>query len=286
MATQITNQANLTFNYGTATGSVTSNVATTTLLAPLSVEKTSVGNTYRADDKITYVLSVQNNGNTTISGITVSDDLGTYVLDEESLTPLVHTGEASLYVNGVYVSAIIGAMEENRVIFTLPALAPGANALVVYLAEVNEYAPLTAGSVIENTVTVTSASIPGALTATNIITVEDYADISIRKEMSPDAVSDGDVLTYTFTVRNDGNTDATGVVLTDIFNPAPDAISVVVDGQTVAVTNYSYVDGFLTLPVGDDFSMTVPAATIERNPNTGEITRIPGVLVITVSGMI
>ena len=59
---QITNQANLSFRYGNATGSAVSNIATATLLDPLSVEKTSVDVTYRADDRLTYVLSLQNNG--------------------------------------------------------------------------------------------------------------------------------------------------------------------------------------------------------------------------------
>ena len=40
---QITNQANLTFNYGGVAGSAISNIATATLLEPLSAEKTSTG---------------------------------------------------------------------------------------------------------------------------------------------------------------------------------------------------------------------------------------------------
>ena len=49
MPTQITNQASLVYNYGSATGNAVSNIATTTLLDPIAADKTSVGNTYRPE---------------------------------------------------------------------------------------------------------------------------------------------------------------------------------------------------------------------------------------------
>ena len=62
MPTQITNQANIAFNYGNVAGSATSNIATTTLLDPIAAEKRSVGTTYRAGERITYTVSIVNNG--------------------------------------------------------------------------------------------------------------------------------------------------------------------------------------------------------------------------------
>lgn len=56
MATQITNRAQLTFQYGTSTGSVFSNVATTTLQGPLAIEKTSVGGDYNGQGELAYVI--------------------------------------------------------------------------------------------------------------------------------------------------------------------------------------------------------------------------------------
>ena len=85
-------------------------------------------------------------------------------------------------------------------------------------------------------------------------------------------------------ITNTGNTPATGVVLTDAFNPAPSNITVTVDGQPVETTDYTYEHGLLTLPTGTSYEMTVPAATVTENPETGEITVIPGTLLITVEG--
>lgn len=108
MPTQITNQASLVYNYGSATGNAVSNIATTTLLDPIAADKTSVGDTYRPGENITYVLSIQNHGNTALTGISITDNLGSYTVGGTTVTPLTYANSASLYINGVYSAPITG----------------------------------------------------------------------------------------------------------------------------------------------------------------------------------
>lgn len=288
MATIITNQATLTYNFGDQTATAESNIATAVLQGPINITKSSLDTTYTSGEDITYFVSLTNSSESALTNVTAVDNLGAYALSPTlSVTPLTYTGPARLFINGDLTTELTPTVTDNSVTFTIPSIPSGANAIIAYKATVNNNAPLLSGSTIENTVSATADGIVETATDSHVLTAEDYADVEIVKSMFPESVTSGDTLTYNFDIYNYGNTDATNVVLTDTFSPAPTQITVSINGDAVSETEYSYENGVLTLPAqGATTTVTVPAATFTQNPTTGEITRTPGEINITVTGII
>ena len=81
---QFTNQAQLSYNNTV----VNSNVVVGEILEVVSANKTAVVNTYSADGTVTYVISIVNTGGTSVTGLTVTDDLGAYQQGTETRVPL------------------------------------------------------------------------------------------------------------------------------------------------------------------------------------------------------
>lgn len=287
MAQIITNQASLNYQYNGQTGSAVSNIATATLTEALSVEKVSLEDVYRFGEELTYSVSFANDSGSALTGVTVTDNLGSYTVGGAAVTPLSYVGPAILFVNGVFSGNITPALEANSVVFTIPTLASGARAQILYKAAVNSFAPLAEGSTITNTVSVLGAGVTTPVTDSDTVTVDNYADVTITKTMTPSSVVDGEALTYTFVINNYGNTEATNIVLTDAFDPAPENITVSVNGAAIDDSDYSYVGGVLTLPVAtSSFTLSLPAATVSQDAATGAVTVTPSSLTVTVTGVI
>ncbi len=285
MAQTITNQASLSYQVGAVTSSVRSNIATATVSQALRVTKTPLNEEYRAAGTVTYVVSLTNGGSSALSDITVTDTLGTYETGGgTAVTPLTIDGDALLLTDGAVTGRLTPAAGEESVSFTIPALAAGSDAQLIYSAQVNETAPLAPGSTIVNTVTAEAAGLTDPVTATAAINVAEYADVAVVKTMSPAELSDGDPLTYTFTLTNSGNTEATQLTLTDAFDPAPASITVTVDGTARASTEYTYEGGVLTFPSETGTPISLPAAEITQDETTGVVTVVPAAVTVTVVG--
>ncbi len=288
MPTTITNQATLQYTYGTTTATAASNIATTVMQEAFSVYKSTLENTYRADGELTYLVTLVNSGRNALTNVTITDNLGTYAVSPAvSVTPLYYNDPAHLYINGVFSAALTPAPGINSITFTIPSIPAGANAMLLYKADVNDAALPETGSDITNTVFIRAAGMAEPVTATHTIAVEEYADVRIVKAMSPNPVASGSALTYAFTIYNYGNTAATNVVLNDQFSPAPEAITVRVNGTPIDASDYTYAAGTLTLPGSDaSIALTIPAATFYQDAATGAVATDPGTASIEVTGTI
>lgn len=280
-----TNRATLTYN-NTVTNS---NIVTGEIVDSLTAVKTAVSDTYSAGETVTYIISLVSTAESVLTGITVTDNLGAYTFGSGSLVPLTYKeNTVRYYVNGVLQPTPAVTSGDTLTVsgISVPA---GGNAVIVYSADVNGFAPLSEGSIINNTVTVTSTGITNTVSASETITAASGASLTIAKALSPQTVTENGTVTYTFTVSNYGNSalGADGyAVITDTFDPALSGISVSFNGNSWSLgTNYTYdtASGAFATVAGQ---LTVPAATYTQNATTGEWTVRPGTSVLTVTGTI
>ena len=132
------NQAAVSFSGGT----VLSNITVGRLLDTLTLEKTALRQTYRAGDRVTYAVSLANTGETALTGLTVTDDLGAYAFGGETLTPLTPTeGAVLVYVDGALQPDVAVIYGETLTVggLELPA---GGDLVLLYETTVNGFAPL------------------------------------------------------------------------------------------------------------------------------------------------
>ncbi len=258
------------------------------ILEVLAATKTAVRKTYGQNDRVTYVVSIVNSGNTAMTGLTVADDLGAYAFGTDTLVPLTYVADTvRYYSNGILQTtpAVTAGPPLSVSGISVPA---GGNVTIVYEAETNAFAPLLAESEITNTVTVSGGGIT-PVTAKETVIAESGPKLTITKSVSPVPVTENGTLTYTFLIQNTGNTAAlaaTGAVVIDTFDPVLSNLAVSYNGTAWSdPANYSYnaTTGTFATQEGQ---ITVPAATFTQDATTGEWTVTPGAGTLTVTGTI
>ena len=283
MAT-FTNRATLSYNGRT----VDSNTVTGTFLQTLSITKTALSDTYTAEDNVTYVVVLTNAGTAPMTGLLLTDDLGAFDFGGTTLYPLAPVSGAILYyVDGVLQPALTPVQTQPLVLegITVPA---GGNAIIVYQTELTDAAPLGVNAGITNTATVSGNGLLEPLSDSATVTTADQPLLTITKSLSPTAVPENGTLTYTFVIQNFGNTAAVAtddVVVTDVFDPILDILSVTLDGTVLAEgTGYTYdrASGTFSSAPG---VITVPAATFVRGED-GTVRVTPGEATLVVTGTI
>ncbi len=277
-----TNQASLSYN-DTVTNS---NIVTGNLIEALTATKNAVVDTYTRGDSVTYVVTVVNSGTTAYNGLTLTDNLGAYTSGTNTLVPLTYVnGSLLYYLNGV-LQPTPSVTAGNELTVSGINIAPGGTALFVYQAEANGFAPLGTGASITNVVTVSGETVTDNVTATETVTPESSAELSISKAICPAVVSENGQLTYTFVIQNTGNTGTVAtdnLVVTDTFDPVLRNITVTYNDTVLTPgTDYTYVNGTFTTVNG---VISVPAATYTQDSD-GTWVINPGVSVITVTGTV
>ena len=240
------------------------------------------------DGKVTYIITIVNDGETDFTGLTVTDDLGAYEASEGSTVyPMeVTDGAVKAFVGGVEQAAPAITSEQPLTITGIEVPA-GCSTVIVYQAQANSYASPAADGEVTNTAVISGTALSEDIRISNTLTAAQQPVISIVKSLSPTTVNENSPVTYTFTVYNYGNTAVTAAdnaVITDTFTPALRDISVTMNGQ-IKTSGYTYDEstGLLTTAAG---AVTVPAAAVSQDPATGEYAVVPGTAVITVTGTI
>lgn len=282
---QFTNQAQLSYN-----NSVTnSNIAVGEILEVLSATKTAVMDDYVRNDDITYIVSIVNSGTAPFTGLTLTDNLGAYPWNETSLVPLTYVeNSARYYVNGILQPAPTVEATGTALVISGLNIPAGGNAIIVYEAEANQFAPLDVEGTITNTATISGIGLSSTITATETVYTEDVPELTITKSVSPVPVSENGILTYTFIIQNSGNTaadESSNIVITDTFDPILSNLTVTLDGVTLPSTSYTYNEttGEFATVAG---SITVPAATYTQSATEGFYIINPGVATLTISGTV
>ena len=278
-----TNKATLSYKDKT----IDSNTVVGNFGGTLALTKTALVGEYGAGSTLTYVISIVNSGTAAFTGLTLEDDLGGYDFGGTTLYPLSYVdGSLAYFVNGVLQTA--PTVEAGPPLTVSGVNVPASsNAILVYEAEVTDYAPLGVEDSITNTVT-SNGSLAEALTDSETVTTADEPLLTISKSLSPTDVAENGALTYTFVIQNLGNTEAVAtdnVVVTDVFDPILNITSVELDGVPLELgTGYTYDEatGEFATAIG---AITVPAATYTQEAD-GTYTTTPGSVILTVSGTI
>lgn len=284
MPVPFSNQASLLFR-GTT---INSNTVTGLVLDTLAVTKTAVNPRYTPGSDNVYVITIENSGAEEISGVTLTDNLGSFTDPESGLTlvPLTYVdGTALISTGGAVPASITPEASVPALVFNNITVPADSNVTIYYTVRANEYAPLYAGSSITNRAELTGDSITAPLSDTATVEAEINPILSINKEASSAMVSEGDEMTFTFTLTNRGNINvdaADNLTFVDNLDPILSDIDVTFNGTPwTNGTEYTYdtaTGEFRTNPN----AVTVDAATYTRAADGSVVTNAgESTLVIT-----
>ncbi len=279
------NQATLSYNNTV----VNSNTVTGEMIETLSITKTALDPTYTQGDILAYAVSIVNTGEADYTGLTLTDNLGAYEYNTDTLIPLEYVdGSVHCFVNGVLQDQPSATAAGDTIVFSDLTVPAQGSAVIIYEAAVTGFAPLGTGQSITNTAELAGAGIADTLASSAVSQASQDPELTVSKSVSPSEVAKSGTLTYSFLIGNNGASPALAddnVSLSDVFDPVLNNISVTLNGAAFDRANYTYDEdtgSFATVPG----TITVPAAVYSQNPATGEWVSQPGTAVLVISGTV
>ncbi|MEG0295193.1 MAG: hypothetical protein RR620_00660 [Clostridium sp.] len=241
-------------------GSTTSNTITTYInFGNLTVTKAADRDTARISNIITYNFVVTNTGNT--------------ILKNLNFTDLIQS-ESSFNIGSVYVNDINMVNYDPNNGFGLSDIPIGQQTLISF--------KVTANSIPTNNQLLNTANVAysyyvdpngtpiSSTKNSNTTTVYVYDTIlSVNKEVDKQAAKIGDILNFSISIRNDGNTPAQHVVFTDLVDSNISFISDSVYVNGVQKVGYNPNNGFNLSDIqeGTTTTVTFEATVITRPAN-------------------
>ena len=221
----------------------------TSLKNPGDTTTDSDGIIDEAGDVIHYQVVVSNTGNTTLTGVTVSDNFASN-LDCDSVAAGNQTGPFTILVGGSKTCTATHVVSQAELDAggnydtTVPA--DGQNDVLrnVATADSDQTAPVS------DDATVPVAPAPSL----SITKVDNYGDDPVQKFEKID-----DVITYVITVTNTGNTTLTGVTVTDLKAPNLDCDPIASGNQT----------GPFTINVGSSLTCSASHTIVQADLDAG-----------------
>ena len=232
-------------------------VATATqadLVATNSPSATSVA----AGSNVTYTQTVTNNGPAAATGATFTQTTPPNTTFQSMTPPAGWT----CVTPAVGATGTITCTDGSN----LAVSAPASFSLVLQVISGTPSGTNIADTVTANATNIVPSLTTNSATATVVVANANSADMAIVKSASPNPVSQGDPLTYTLAVTNNGPASATNVIVTDALPSAVTYLSV-----TTTAGSCSEAGGTVTCLLGtmaNAGTATVSILTIAGAPGT------------------
>ncbi|PER18948.1 cell surface protein [Bacillus cereus] len=214
------------------------------------------------DETIEYTVFIQNNGSATTNSIFFTDTIA----------------DGTVFIPGSVVvnNTVLPAADPN-IGFSIPNVAAGQMATITFQVSVTNLpavnpTPNTANVVYDFIFNPDFAPIQKSTTSNTTFVQINDADIVSLKTVDLTSVTIGDILTYTTTLTNTGNTDATAVVFTDNIPNGTTFIDGSVLVNNIPQLNANPSAGILVGTIAPNISIPVTfSVTVVALPASGHV---------------